>query len=213
MSDDPDAEAPWPSDYHVGPPKHLHAFGVISTVYNAFEDGMLRISAHHLEQLKVPRGVIEFFYSRLNERDRADAIQKVFTECERDPEVLGRLLNLLEHFQWCWEVRNMLAHAEHYPAMLGGKPGKWHLSKRFSKRNPNPSRGYLELGLPELREMADQIERGKKHCAGMQIYLRIRDIGVKNLPRGYAAYEHEPLPEVLEIPESLTLSPSPEIDP
>ena len=64
-------------------------------------------------------------------------------------------------------------------------------------------------GLAELREMADQIERGKKHCARMQIYLPSARYWNNEFPRGYAADKDEPsLPclEALEIPELLTLS-------
>jgi hypothetical protein len=67
----------------------------------------------------------------------------------------------------------------------------------------------MELELPKLRDMADKIEVGKKHCARLQIYLRVRDIPASQLPRGYAAYVDEPLPELLAIPDALELSPSP----
>jgi hypothetical protein len=203
-----DPEDNWPlPNYSAGPPKHLHAFGVISTVYNAFEEGMFLLYRHHLDLFKVPYELSEFFYLSLNDNQRLVAIQKVFYECDKDPLTISAVENLIEYFRWCWDVRNKLAHAEHYPAALGGKPGKWHLTKRMSKRNPD--RGYMEFELATIRDMADKIELGKKHCARLRIYLRVRDVPESQLPPDYKAYVDEPLPERLDLPDSLEISPRP----
>jgi len=159
-----DAEDIWPlPDYDPGPPKHLHALGVISTCYNAFEDGLLRLYRHHPDRLKLPQKMTEMFYLSLNEKQRLTAIKTIFAEYEKDQAVVALVLNLIKYFDWCWDVRNKLVHAEHYPAMFGGKPGKWHLSKRIDKKTTG--RGYMELALETLRKMADKIECGVKQCA------------------------------------------------
>jgi hypothetical protein len=199
----------WPlPDYNPGPPKHLHALGVISTCYNAFEDGMFRLYLHHPDNLKLPRKLAEQFYLSLNEQQRLVAIKTIFDEYEKDSAVSAVVLNLIKYFQWSWDVRNKLVHAEHYPAAFGGKPGKWHLSKRVGKKAPD--RGYMELELQTLREMADKIELGKKHCAGLLIYLRVRDTPASQLPISYRVLADAPLPEILAIPDALELSSSPQ---
>jgi hypothetical protein len=203
-----DSQDQWPQPgYHSGPPQHLHAFGVISTCYNAFEDGLFSLCNHHLDQLRLPYGVSDFLYHSLNEHQRLEAVSVVFAQCEKDPAVVALVDNLVKYFGWCRDVRNKLAHAEHYPAMFGGKADKWHLSKRVSKRNSK--RGYLELDLKTLRDMADKIEHGNQHCARIIIYLRVRDTPSIKLPRGYTDYVGEPLPGVLDIPDALELSPAP----
>ena len=203
-----DSDDNWPSPaYYVGPPKHLHAFGVLSAAYNAFDDGMFRLCMHHLEFLKLPHNLAEFFYLSLNEHQRLEAIEKVFVHCEKDPNVVALVKNLIKYFDWCSDVRNKLAHAESYPAAFGGKAGHWHLSKRRSKKDAN--RGYMALKLDALREMADKVERGIRHCALIQLCLRVRDIPLSQLPSAYADYADAPLPELLIIPEKLELSSCP----
>lgn len=104
--------------------------------------------------------------------------------------------NLIEYFQWCGAIRNMLSHAQHYPAAFSAKTGKLHLMKRISKRNPDI--GYAQFDLTSLRTMADRIEHGKRHCARLTIYLRVRDFPESHL-RLYAGAS-EPLPEILQVP-------------
>ena len=61
-----------------------------------------------------------------------------------------------------------------------------------------------------LRNMADKVAFGTKHCASLVIYLRVRDIPRSHRPRAYQEYENEPLPKRLSIPKPLELSLTPE---
>jgi len=48
-----DSNDNWPMpDYSVGPTKHLHAVGVITTLYNSFESSVSVFFRHHLDLLK-----------------------------------------------------------------------------------------------------------------------------------------------------------------
>jgi hypothetical protein len=205
---DPDDRWPLPH-YSAGPRDHLHAFGVISTMFNGLEDTMFALFRHHLDALKVSFNLSEFFWLSLNERQRPEALKMVFANCEKDNEVTSRVVNLIAYFEWCWTVRNMLSHAQHYPAMLGGKPDIWHLMKRISKRNPNI--GYAQFDLATLRSMADRIRVGTQQCLRVVIYLRVRDFpGSRQM---YRAYANAPLPEILQVPESPQLSETPDSSP
>jgi hypothetical protein len=43
---------------------------------------------------------------------------------------------MVEYFEWCWDTRNKLAHAEHYPVSFGRlTPEILHLSKRLGRKN------------------------------------------------------------------------------
>jgi hypothetical protein len=159
-----DSNDNWPMpDYSVGPTKHLHAVGVITTLYNSFESSVSVFFRHHLDLLKVPQKVTEFMFHELNEQKRLEALGLVFTNCEKDPDTLAVILNLLEYFQWCWDARNKLAHAEHYPKSFGRLTDELNLTKQISKRNP--TRGYITLDLATLRDIANKINRGIRQAA------------------------------------------------
>lgn len=56
MSDERAPQKSWPFDYYVGPPEHLHAFGVLLTPFNSFEDGIFSLYRHHLDRALSFRG-------------------------------------------------------------------------------------------------------------------------------------------------------------
>ncbi|MEO6780567.1 MAG: hypothetical protein ABI407_05670, partial [Bradyrhizobium sp.] len=89
-----------------------------------------------------------------------------------------------------------------YPSLFGGKPDKLYLVKRASKTKPEPV--YITLSVEQLREIADTIEHGKRQCAAFIIWLRLRDIPIEELPKGYGIYGGDPMPEPLEIPARIT---------
>jgi hypothetical protein len=65
MSDDQAPKKSWPFDYYVGPANHPHAFGVLLTAFNSFEDGIFSLYRHHLDLLKVPFPFVESGYFSL----------------------------------------------------------------------------------------------------------------------------------------------------
>jgi hypothetical protein len=206
MSESPPND--WPTEYYVGPPQHIHAFGALSTAFDSFEDRLFSLYEHHYRILKIPYELSEFTFLNLIDHQRLNAIKKTFALLEKDPKVIELVDNLIKYFQWCSDVRDKLAHAEAYPMAFFGKHTEhWHLTKRMSRRNPK--QGYMQLSLTSLREMADKVAYGPKHCATLQIYLRVRDIPRSEIPRAYLDYVNEPLPEILPIPDSLELSSTP----
>jgi len=201
-----DPEDTWPEpNYNPGPTKHLHAVGVISSCYNSFEESVFELYQHHPRIQKLPVKLIHLYYRSINERERLAAVKAVFAEYEKDANVISLVENLVTYFEWCWDVRNKIIHAEQYPALFSSV--KLSLSKRIGKKTSE--RGYMSLDLERIRGFADKIEFGKRHCARMVIYLRVRDVGLAHLSSAYRQYEHEPLPNKLDVPETLDLSPSP----
>jgi hypothetical protein len=102
-------------------------------------------------------------------------------------------------------------HSELYPSMFGGKPDKLYLIKRGSKTKPAPV--YITLSVEQLRDIADKIEHGKRQCATFIVWLRIRDIPIKELPVGYAVYGEDPMPTPLQVPERIIALDRPHDDP
>jgi hypothetical protein len=199
-----DSENTWPRPhYNPGSQGHLHALGVISVCYCAFERGVNGLYELHPLEQKMPKKLIDLYYFGLNEDKRISAIKDIFQTYEKDRSVIATVNNLLEYFQWCRETRNTLLHAEHYPPLFGGDPETLHLTKRAGKREPKQV--YVALGLERLREIADKMQAGREQCARIRIYLRVRGKHVHELDHGLMLYMHEPLPEKLIVPRPLRL--------
>ena len=102
-----DSEESWPlPNYDPGKPKHLHAVGVISMNYNAFERTLYSLYRLHLDRKKIPLRLGELYYFTLNEQSRLAAIRAVFDEYERNEKVREVAESSLKFFDWCSNVRN-----------------------------------------------------------------------------------------------------------
>jgi hypothetical protein len=115
MLDDQAPKKSWPNDYYVGPADHLHAFGVLLTAFNSFEDGIFSLYRHHLDLLKVPFPFVESGHFSLPDDKPIEALQTIFAQCDKHPKVVSVVCNLIQYFKWCLDVRNKLAHPESYP--------------------------------------------------------------------------------------------------
>jgi hypothetical protein len=199
-----ESEDTWPSPhYNPGSSKHVHALGVISVCYCAFERGVDGLFELPLIKQNPPKKLIDTYYFGLSEEKRISAIRDVFNDYEQDKAVIAAVDNLLEYFQWCRDVRNKLLHAEHYPPLFGGDSETLHLTKREGKRDPKQV--YVVLGLQRLRTLADKVQAGRVQCAKIRIYLRARGKHVHEFDHGLMAYMHESLPEKLTVPRPLRL--------
>ena len=90
-----DSEDSWPlPNYDPGKPKHLHAVGVISMNYNAFERTLYSLYRLHLDRKKIPLRLGELYYFTLNEQSRLAAIERYLMNtketkrCGRWPRVV-----------------------------------------------------------------------------------------------------------------------------
>ncbi len=204
MSDSADS---WPlPDYDPGPPKHLHALGAISIVFNSFEESMFGLYRHHLDLNKVPYELSDFIHVSLNDDLRLKLLKIVFDKYEKDSHVITVIYNLMQYFGWCCDARNKLLHAERYPASFSNQDTLYLARRKNSKTTKHV---YMLFDLPMLRETADKINCGKVKSAKIHIYLRMRDIPRSQLSHGYKDYENEPLPEILTVPKLLEVAESP----
>jgi hypothetical protein len=62
----------WPNDqtFYPGPPKHLHAVGVLASRYNVFEQLLFNLYIHHHERRRIPSRFSEQFYWSRDEQNR-----------------------------------------------------------------------------------------------------------------------------------------------
>ena len=83
MSDEPAPKKSWPFDYYVGPADHLHAFGVLLTTFNSFEDRNLSLYRRHFDLLKVPFPFVENVYFSLPDDKRIEALFKFLLNAKK----------------------------------------------------------------------------------------------------------------------------------
>jgi hypothetical protein len=206
-----DAEDSWPlPEYDPGPQKHLHALGVISTNYNAFETQLFELFAHHLDARKVPRKITDAVYFQASETKRLENINLVFAECEKEQAVKKCVEKLMLYFQWCYETRNHLLHSRHAPPLFGGDERALHLAKRVKKTS---AQGYLKPNLATLRNIADKIQIGERLCFDLINHLQLRDTPVGEWDVSMCMLSPVALPEIPDQPRPLKPSQVPHTPP
>jgi hypothetical protein len=180
-----EAEFVWPV-YKTGPNKHLHALGVISVNYNLFEFALSDVLKHYAGE-----DVSKFFFERINNEERIEAIRHFVKAKERDAAILTLMDNLTTYFSACSNNRNILMHSRY---LDGSESNVLSLEKNLRGQ---VSLLYFRLLLPDLRRFADKVRNGIVFVADLLEYLRARDAGVVPLPA---------LPKKLRSPR--TLNPS-----
>ncbi|MGC1776995.1 MAG: hypothetical protein WBB34_03555 [Xanthobacteraceae bacterium] len=188
----------WPS-YFTGRRDHIHALGVISLSYSAFERNLTTLYTHHPNVKGMPPELVNKYWSAQSEVSQVKSVRDIFKMYEVDPAPLGFVNRLMDYYNWCSHTRNQLLHSEFYPSLFGGKPDKLYLTKRESKTAP--AQIYITLSVEQLRDIADKIEHGKRQCAAFIIWLRIRDFPIDELPVSYRSYRDDPMPEPLDVPD------------
>jgi hypothetical protein len=193
------SEDTWPApDYQNGPPKHVHAIGVIALTYSTLQSAMDRLFLDRANSKWA-----EKYYYLLSEEKRSDAIRDIFKD--EDPGVVAAIGNLVECFNWSRACRNILLHAESYPSDGVPFPGDaLALTKRPKKGSAEP--GFTALTLQELRDVADRMRDGIVQCMKIILFLHHRG-RPEGVPEKYREYARS-LPAKLPIPKPIALASS-----
>jgi hypothetical protein len=145
-----EAQYPWPN-YHAGPERHLHALGVISVNYNLFESLIATLLQYYAGDK-----TSDFFFDRMSNQERLDAIRHFAYLKEENGNVLALIEYLLSYFSTCTDNRNILMHSKHSSGDHSTEI--LPLEKKAAK---DPSRLlYFKLLLSQLRKSADEMRRG-----------------------------------------------------
>lgn len=186
----------------LGTEKHFHAIGVITTRYNSLECQIFELVAYYLRKHGVPNSVIDFMYFSLPENRKKDAARLIFSNCENDKIASELLDNLIDHYEWCSDSRNRIAHSEHH-AFNRETFDKIKLSKR--KNKTSTERISIDIDVETLRMAADEIEKCIMQATQIFFYFLCRDKQPQNFEPYIAIFSCETLPEKLSIPTSLDL--------
>jgi hypothetical protein len=198
----------WPK-YDAGPAPHLHALGVISSAYNDFKSGLLRLYCHHLDRKKIPEKVSARLYLHASEDQRPELLKFIFAEHEKNPKVREAVAALCTYFLWCWKSRNTLLHANIIPTLIRFGPGQvgdrapMMIAKRLTKKGLE--RGIATITLGQLRYVADQIHIGDKRCTNLHWYLMRRDIPKEKQSELLRMSKRQSLPEIPAPPKEISL--------
>jgi hypothetical protein len=193
----------WPS-YATLPPDYVHAIGIISLNYNAYEESLFGLFRIHLERRGLTRNLTEFLYGALNRPDQMGSLQKIFETYEPDHAVTAAVLHVLKHFQWTFESRNLVMHsvADFITNELELPTAEFRKrsSKDFSKLN------LLKFSLSELRTIADEIHKGHEFLKGVYIYVANREDVLPALTRAFVNLNGPPtLPQIFPVPAPIAV--------
>jgi hypothetical protein len=159
------AQDSWPR-YHAGPEDHLHALGVISVNYNMIESLIATLLQYYAGSESS-----DFFFDRINNHERLEAIDHFASLKERDPKVLSIVRYLLSYFSICTGNRNILMHSKH---SIGDHSAEILPLEKKASRDPSRLL-YFRLLLPELQKCADEIRDGVEFLEAIVRYLHARD--------------------------------------
>ena len=199
-----ETEDAWPlPDYDNGPPKHVHAIGVIALTYATLQSAMDRLFLNRAKSKWA-----EKYYYLLNEEKRSDAIKEVFkNDGPGVVDAVGNVGNIVTYFDWCRACRNILLHAESYPSDGVPFPGDaLALIKQLKKKGATEP-GYTLQTLQELRDVADRMRDGIVQCAKIDLFVRYQG-RAETLPDKYREHPRS-LPPNLPVPKPIALAPSP----
>ena len=189
----------WPS-YETGPPDHMHALGVISVNYNAFEGAFFALFRHHIVRVGLDIDVAWNIWSKLQGGPKQDCLKSVFEKHEKDPEIFGHISHLLDYFNVCDQNRNTLLHAVHTGLSSGSD-----LDLRKNIRGDWSTIYAFKVSRVVLRRIADEMNAGTDYLFRVYIYLQRRDgsVTTEGFWKMLVQLSPQSLPKKPPLPQSL----------
>jgi hypothetical protein len=134
--DKPTIEDTWPAPaYDNGPPKHVHAIGVIALTYATLQSAMDCLFLNRTQSEWA-----EKYYYGLSEDKRSDAIREIFKD--DDPSVVAAIGNIVKYFDWCraasLSVRQVVSEQDG-----GGEPGDDKNEREHGSRHGGDQRHHV----------------------------------------------------------------------
>jgi hypothetical protein len=92
-----DTEDKWPRNYNPGPPKHLHALGVIAITLANFQAAMDSLYLSKAAEVGLPPELSTLYYFALNDEKRLAALKVIFEKYEKDSRIVDLICNLIKY--------------------------------------------------------------------------------------------------------------------
>jgi hypothetical protein len=191
-------EDTWPMPrYRTAHDKQMHAIGVITQNFHQFEYGFFRLFGHHFEKLGTPANMVWTIYNRLQDNQRSQAIIDVFDACETNPQVIEHIRHVIKFFNKCSDNRNWIFHSR---IDLNHTLPKLRLKKGLKEDWERENR--IDLSLPQLRKIADDMFTGWEYLWHLFAYLQGRDFSQTIHPAFLLTFPAT-LPEKPTLPDSI----------
>lgn len=185
-----DPEDKWPMpEYITGPPKHVHALGVISLNFNLFEALWATLLNHYAG----PATASFLFSGKISDEERVATIRHYAKTYEREPKFVARIEEVANAYSICAENRHILMHSHQFFS-------RNHMD-RLSLRKLTKSGNVLKFhfDLATIRRVADEINAGYQYLIAIVEYLLWRSESERDI----VAPNYAPLPEKFQQPRKL----------
>jgi hypothetical protein len=159
-------EDKWPlPDYITGPPKHVHALGVISLNFNIFESSWITLLAPYAGE-ETARFLL---LGKTPDEWRIATVRHYATRHEGDPDILKRIFEIADAYAICAENRHILMHSKQFFAL--NKMDRLSVWKHSNQGNIL----RFHFHHNQLRRVADDMMDGIKYLMIILEHLMYRD--------------------------------------
>ncbi len=165
MTDDSDN---WPLPrYDIGQSKHIHALGVVATLYNQMEFSLFCLL---MDYTKLSSETTQWLIANISNNLRLELLRRCVGENESDPTTKDHVHHYAACFDICTENRNFLMHS------MSSKPNdNASLSFMKASRNDPKKVNHINLCLEDIRCVADDIANTMTFGGLLHIYFAFRD--------------------------------------
>jgi hypothetical protein len=155
----------------------MHALGIIAVNYNLFENSLYRLFAHHLRQAGLTEDECSYLFSSYDNARRVDSICRFFEEREKDDHIRHLVSFLAAYWKIASEKRHLLMHSllaqrTMLEKLLGiDEPDPATLRLWKHSKDDWTAVNVLNLSLPNLRAIADELHAGFEFARGLADHL------------------------------------------
>lgn len=206
-------EQQWPP-YRVGNADHLHALGVIASVFNLLE---FRFRSLFNLYISLPTRMAYRLFAKISAEMRLELMYQAL-EHSTHPELIKEHVSyFLDGYKSCFENRNVLMHsvasftwldpnAERCPVLNPAQPDGIIVFQKWPKEDPFRVNVYRP-SLPELRNVADEMNAFEVY--GDDLFYHIMHSYEPSIYQtwGFPADVQHPLPDKPALP--ILLNPTP----
>jgi hypothetical protein len=153
--------------------EHIYALGVVAANYNKLESGLALLIAVLMGGAKYPAS--SFLFQKLSNNERLDFLKRLYTAEIKDPDLLDRLDWLVVGYAKCADNRNILMHSE----LERTNALDLASTLELKKASKSGSHNFISLGLKDLRQVADDIDRFENFVFDLVIFESARRNGGK----------------------------------
>jgi hypothetical protein len=162
----PESET-WPKESNtLADPRHIQAIGQFALLFNYAEAAVEEI---FLIYFPTEKEYSENLFVKLSNRDRVDLLCKIAQRSEKNPTVLGLVLDGLRFFDICTDNRNIVMHATND---MDAQTDIIRFAKR-ARNNPKITNWY-DVSLEDMRRVADDAAATFLFLFGLYLFLKSR---------------------------------------